>query len=293
VIVPWAPGGGADIMARLVSGKLSEALGQQFIVENKPGATGTVGTDFVAKSAPDGYTLVSGTNSTYVIAPALGAKMNYDWDKDLTPIVRIGAVPHVLALHPSVSAKTVKEFVDIAKAKAGQLAYGSSGTGSTPQLAGETFKLMSGINLLHVPYKGSGQSLIDTVGGVVQVSFDTLPALLGHIRSGKLKPIAVLGPKRVGALPDVPTITEAGFPGAEGLTWFGLYGPAGLPQPIVQKLHAEVSKVVKLADVKARFETLGAEEGTHESPAEFAASAKSEVAKYVKVAKAAGIKADQ
>ena len=292
VIVPWAPGGGADIMARLISAKLSESLGQQFLVDNKPGATGTVGTDIVAKAAPDGYTLVSGTNSTYVIAVALGARLPYDPDKDLTPIVRIGAVPHILSVHPSISAKTVGEVIAAAKAKPGQLAYGSSGNGSTPQLAGETFKLMTGVNLLHVPYKGSGQSLQDTIGGVVQVSFDTLPAQLGHIRSNRLRPIAVLGPKRVGALPELPTIAEAGFPGAEGLTWFGLYGPGGLPQPIVQKLHAEVARVVKLPDVKARFETLGAEDGTNESQVDFAASAKAEVAKYAKVAKAAGIKSE-
>lgn len=292
VIVPWVPGGGADIMARLVTAKLTDALGQQFVVENKGGATGTIGTDMVAKAAPDGYMLVSGTNATHVIAVALGAKMAYNQEKDLTPIVRIGAVPHVLSVHPSLDVKTVQELIALAKAKPGQLAYGSSGNGSTPHLAGETFKAMTGVNLLHVPYKGAGQSLADAVAGVVQVSFDTLPSQLGYIRGGKLRPIAVLGPKRLGTLPDLPTIAEVGFPGAEGLTWFGMFGPAGMSPTVVQKLHGEVAKAVKLPDVKAKFETLGAEDGTAESPQEFAASVKAEIAKYTKVAKDAGLKAE-
>jgi tripartite-type tricarboxylate transporter receptor subunit TctC len=292
VIVPWAPGGGADIIARLVTAKLSETLGQQFLVENKAGATGTIGTDIVAKAAPDGYTLVSGTNATHVIAVAIGAKIPYSQENDLTPIVRIAAVPHVLSVHPSVDVKTVGELIALAKAKPGQLAYGSSGTGSTPHLAGETFKSMTGVSMLHVPYKGSGQSLADTVGGVVQVSFDTLPSQLGYIRAGKLRPLAVLGPNRISALPDLPTIAEAGFAGAEGLTWFAFYGPAGMSPAVVSKLHAEVAKVVKLPDVKARLETLSAEDTTGESPRDFGASAKAELAKYAKVAKAAGIKAE-
>jgi tripartite-type tricarboxylate transporter receptor subunit TctC len=292
VIVPWAPGGGADITARLVTAKLTESLGQQFVVENKAGATGTIGTDIVAKAAPDGYTLVLGTNSTFVIAVALGAKLPYDPDKDLTPIVRVNAVPHVLSVHPSLPVKTVNELIALIKAKPGGYSYGSSGNGSTPQLAGETFKLMTGLNLLHVPYKGSGQSLQDTIGGVVQVSFDTMPSQLGHLKNGRLRPLALLGTTRVPALPDTPTIAEAGFAGAEGMTWFGLYGPGGMPAALVQKLHGEVGKVMKLADVKARFDSLGAQDGSAESPQDFAASAKAEIAKYAKVAKAAGIKGE-
>lgn len=292
IIVPWASGGGADIMARLVAAKLSESMSQQFIVDNKPGATGTLGTDLVAKATPDGHTLVIGTNSTYVIAVALGGKLPYDPDKDLTPVVRIGSVPHILSVHPTVDARSVQDFVKLAKERPKSLAYGSSGNGSTPQLAGETFKLMAGLEILHVPYKGSGQSLADTVSGVVQVSFDTLPSQLGYIRGAKLRPLAVLGSKRVSALPELPTIAEAGYAGAEGLTWFGLYGPGGLPSPIVEKLHLEVAKLVRLPDVKSRFETLGADEGTTESPSEFAASAKSEIARYSKVARAAGIKGE-
>ncbi|TAK87268.1 MAG: tripartite tricarboxylate transporter substrate binding protein [Betaproteobacteria bacterium] len=292
LVTPWPPGGGTDIVARMIAAKLTDAWGQQVVVENKSGATGTIGTDMVAKSAPDGYTLIIGTNATHVIAVSLYAKLPYDQEKDLTPITRVSAVPHVIAVVPSLEARNVQELIALAKAHPGKISFGSAGNGSTPHLAGELFKTLTGVNLLHVPYKGTGQSLQDTIGGVVQVSFDTMPSVLPHIKSGRLRALAIAGPKRVSALPDVPAVAEAGVPGAEGMTWYGLFGPAGLPKPIVQKIFAEVVRIVKLPDVKSRLDSLGTEETTSASPQEFAAMVHSDIAKYAKVIKSAGLRMD-
>lgn len=289
VIVPWSAGGGADTVARLISAKLSESLGQTFFVENRGGATGTIGTDMVAKSAPDGYTLLLGTNSTYVLAVGLYKKLPYDTDKDLTPVSRVAEVPHILSVNPNVPVKSAEELIALLKANPGKYSFGSSGTASTPQVAGQVFMNRTGTKLLHVPYKGSGQSVADTVSGTLQVSFDTLPAVLPFIQSGRLKALAVLGPKRVSALPDLPTTAELGLAGAEGQTWFGLYGPANLPAPIVKKLHDEVAKIVKQPDVKAKFESFGAVETADVPSAEFAATVRTDIPKYAKVLEAAGI----
>ncbi|MEO8754598.1 MAG: tripartite tricarboxylate transporter substrate binding protein [Casimicrobiaceae bacterium] len=289
LIVPWAPGGGADILARLLAPKLGEAFGQPVYVENKPGATGTVGTDYVSKSAPDGYTLLLGNNSTYVIAVGLYNKLPYDPEKGLTPISRVDEVPHILAVNPTVPAKSMAELIALAKTKPGEIPYGSSGSGSTPHVAGEMFMYVTGTKFLHVPYKGSGPSLADTVAGNVLVSFDTLPSVLQFVQAGRLRALAVMGPKRVSALPDLPTTTELGFPGAEGVTWYGLYGPPGLPPAIVRKLHDEIAKVVKQPDVKARLETFGAIETASIPTEEFSAGVKSEIDRYSKMLQAAGV----
>lgn len=290
MIVPWAAGGGADILARLLSQKMSEAFGQAVFVENKPGATGTVGTDFVSKSAPDGYTLLLGNNSTYVIAVSMYNKLPYDPDKGLTPISRVDEVPHILSVNPNLPAKSMAELIALAKSKPGEIPYGSSGSGSTPHVAGEMFMFVTGTKFLHVPYKGSGPSLADTVAGNVMVSFDTMPSVLPFIQAGRLRPLAVMGPKRVSALPDLPTTTELGFPGAEGVTWYGLYGPPGLPAPIVRKLHDEIARIVKLPDVKARLDTFGAIETASIPTAEFASGVKAEIDRYSKMLEGAGIK---
>lgn len=292
IVTPWPPGGGADVVTRLIAAKLTEAWGQQIVVENKSGATGIIGTDMVVKSAPDGYTLILGTNATHAIAPNLYSKMPYDQERDLTPITRVAAVPQILSVHPSVEAKTVLELIDLAKKNLRKLAFGSAGNGSTPHLAGEVFKTITGVNLLHVPYKGTGPSLMDTIGGVVQISFDTLPAALPHIKNGRLRALAILGPTHVAVLPGVPTIAEAGFPDAEAISWYGLFGPAGLPRPIVNKLHAEIVKIVRLPDVKSRLDVLGAEETSSASPEEFAAMVKADIAKFGKAVKASGLKMD-
>ena len=293
LIVPWSPGGGADISARIIAPKLGEALGAQVIVDNKPGATGVIGTDLVAKAPPDGNTLILGTNSTFVIAVGLFPRLPYDPLKDLTPITRVAAVPHVLTVHPSVPARNVAELVAYLKANPDKVSFGSSGAGSTPHVAGENFKIASSVNILHVPYKGSGQSVADTIAGNVQVSFDTLPSVIGHIRVNRLRPLAILGPKRVAALPDVPTIGEAGYPTAEGVTWVGLYGPGGMQPAQVNRLFNEMTKVMQLPDVAARFKDFGAAETTSASPDEFSKMVVREIEIYSKVIKQAGITPQQ
>jgi len=288
VIVPWTVGGGTDIAARILSVRLGAILNTQIIIENKAGGTGVIGTDFVAKSAPDGHTLVFGTNSTFSIAPSL-IKLPYDPIKDLTPVTRVGAVPHVLTVYPGVAAKTVAELVALAKAKPDELTFGSSGVGSTVQLAAVQFQIVTGTKLFHVPYKGSGQSVADTIAGNVMISTDTLPAVLQQIKGGRLRALAVMGPRRVSSLPDVPTIAEAGAPGAEGVTWYGLYGPAGMPKSLVNEIYGAVAKAMTESGVKGRFVELGADETISASPEEFANMAVAELERYAKIIKAAGI----
>ncbi len=289
IVVPWVVGGGADAVARVLGQKLGEMWAQPVIIDNRGGATGTIGTDLVAKAPGDGYTLLLGNNSTYVYAITLYKKLPYDPDRDLTPISRVAEVPHVLSVHPSVPVKTVKELVEYAKANPGKLSYGSSGTGSTPHVAGELFMNLTGTKFLHVPYKGAGQSVADTVSGQVQVSFDTLPSVLSFIQAGRLRPLAVLGPTRVPTLPDLPTSAEAGYPGAEGSTWYGLYGPANLPPAVLKKVHDDVAKAVKSPDVKARLDTLGAQETAAMPSDELKSNVKAEVAKYAVVLKNMGV----
>lgn len=289
IVVPWVVGGGADAVARVLGQKLSEMWGQPVVVDNRGGATGTIGTDLVAKSPGDGYTLLLGNNSTYVYAVTLYKKLPYDSERDLTPISRVAEVPHVLSVHPSVPVKTVKELVDYAKANPDKLSFGTSGTGSTPHVAGELFMHLTGTKFLHVPYKGAGQSVADTVSGQVQVSFDTLPSVIAFIQAGRLRPLAVLGPKRVPTLPEIPTSAEAGYPGAEGSTWYGLYGPANIPPAVTRKIHEDVARAVKAPDVKTRLDTMGAVETAAMPSDELKSSVKGEVAKYAVVLKNMGV----
>jgi tripartite-type tricarboxylate transporter receptor subunit TctC len=292
MIVPWPPGGGTDITARVIAAKLTDAWGRQVVVDNRGGATGTIGTSLVARSAADGYTLLLGTNATHAIAVNLLTNLPYDQEKDLIPITRVVSVPHLVSVHPALPARNIAELVALAKAQPGKIAFGSAGSGSTPHLGGELFKMVTGVNLLHVPYKGTGDSLLGMLAGQVMVSFDTMPSVIDHIKNGRLRALAVMGPRRVPVLPEVPTIAEAGAPGAEQVTWYGLFGPGGLPSHIVRKLHGEIVKIVQLPDVKVRFETLGADETTSASPEEFAAMLKADVAKYAKVINAAGLKSE-
>jgi tripartite-type tricarboxylate transporter receptor subunit TctC len=292
MVVGFPPGGGTDVMARLIAPKLSEAWGQQVVIDNRTGATGTIGAGIVAKAAPDGYTLLMGHASSNTIAPSLFSKLTYDAEKDFTPVTLAGSVPHIIVVHPSLDVRSVKELIAHAKANPGQLTFPSAGNGSTPHLAGEIFKMMTGVNLVHVPYKGSGQSVQDLLGGQVKLAFDTTPTVMAFVKTGKLRPLAVTSPRRLASLPDVPTVPEAGVAGYEFSSWYGLFAPAGTPAAIVRKIHAEVARAQNTRDVKARMEQLGADETRTPTPEAFAAMVKSELARYAKVIRTAGIRID-
>ena len=269
MIVPYPPGGPTDILGRIVAQNLSERLGQQVVVENKPGASGMIGADLVAKAPPDGYTLLANA-SIHVINPSLYKNATYDALKDFAPVSLIAEVPLVLVVAPGLEVKSVKELIALAKSKSGKLNFASSGNAAAPHLAGEAFKIAAGVDMQHVPYKGSGPALTDLMGGQVQLMFDSLPSSISHVKSGKLRAIAVTTAKRSSALPSVPTIAESGVPGFDISTWYGIWAPAGTPTEIVSKLSGEIAKIVKLADVRERLGGLGAEPAGN-SPDEFAA----------------------
>lgn len=290
VVVPFAAGGGADFVARSLAPRLGEALGQPILVENRPGANGALGSDLVAKAAPDGYTLLLGAAGTLVVAPHLGANMPFDPLKDLAPVSLAAVSPFVVTLHPTVPANSIRELIALAKASPGRINYGTSGTGGAPQLATELFKSMSGANFTHVPYKGLGPALTDLIGGQIQVVFADLGLVKGHIAAGKLKGLAVTGASRSPAMPELPTVAEAGVPGYSGGTWQGLLAPAGTPGDIVGRLSAETRKALATADVGAAFGSQGIEPSGN-TPGAFAAFMSEESAKWGKLIRETGIKA--
>jgi tripartite-type tricarboxylate transporter receptor subunit TctC len=292
LIVAFPPGGSTDIIARLVGQRLSEALGQQVIIDNRGGAGGTVGTELAARAAPDGYTLTMGTTSTHVIAPAAYAKLKYDPIKDFAPITLVASTPYLLVLNPGVKATNLKEFVALAKAQAGKLNYASAGTGSTTHLAMEMLKHAAGIDIVHVPYNGNGPAGTAVLGGQVQALFGSMPAVLPHAQSGKVRPIAVGTAKRSPALPDVPTVGESGFPGFEVSLWLGFFAPKGTNIAIVNRLHSELVRIALSPEMKAQLERNGAEPATNASSIELERLVKVEIDKYAKVIKAANIKLD-
>jgi tripartite-type tricarboxylate transporter receptor subunit TctC len=291
IIVGFAPGGGTDTVARVLGQKLSEWWGQQVIVENRAGATGTIGADLVAKAPPDGYTLLMGHVNSNAIAPNVFKKLPYNALKDFTTIGYVGYVPNVLTVHPSVPAKSVKELVALAKAHPNELTYASSGVGSTQHLAGEKFTLDTGTRMIHVPYKGSGQAIVDLVGGQVSLNFDTMPPVLEHIKSGKLRALAVTTPKRAEGLPDVPTLAETGLKGFDMTNWYGVMGPAGMPRELVTKINADINKALQEPAVRRRLVEVGTEI-TLMSPEQFDAFVKAEIAKYAQLVKAANVSVD-
>jgi len=259
IVVPLSPGGFADTPTRILAPRLSEQLGKQFFVENRPGAGGTIGWDFVAKSTPDGYTLGI-TGSTLLVGSHLYKNVPYDAFKDFTHISMLASGPYVLVVNPKkVAAASVRELIAAAKAKPGVIDYASSGNGSSQHLVGALFNSMAGVQLNHVPYKGSGPAMQDLLAGEVGVSFAGVPNVLGNVRGGRLRALAVTTPKRWVELPDVPTIAEAGVPGYEATLWLSISGPAGMPQPIVQRLYAEITKALKDPDLQARFREAGVE----------------------------------
>jgi len=288
LVVPSSPGGGTDIVARILGQKLSEQLGQQFVVENRAGAGTVIGNDAVAKSAPDGYTLLMGL-STLAINPSMYAKLPYDALRDFAPISQSVSACNILILHPSVPAKTVVELIALARAKPGSLTFGSAGMGTNPHLSGELFKSLARIDMVHVPFKGSGQSIISQVAGEIAANFPSVPTAMPYVKAGRLRGIGVTTLKRVEVLPDVPSIAEAGLPGYEATQWFGLLAPAGTPRPIIDRLHQESSRALRSADMKERMTAEGLEV-VGSTPEEFASYIRSETEKWTQVIKAAGIK---
>jgi tripartite-type tricarboxylate transporter receptor subunit TctC len=289
IIVGFPPGGGTDVVARVIAQKLTEWWGQPVTIENRAGATGTIGADYVAKSAPDGYTLIMGHVNSTGLAPNLFPKLPYDPIKDFAAVAYVGYVPNVLAVHPSIPAKSVKELVALLKANPGKFNYASSGNGSTQHIAGEVFKQLTGTSIVHVPYKGSGDAIQDLLAGVVAMNFDTMPPVMPHIQAGKLRGLAISTPKRLAQLPDVPTFAEEGITGFDVTNWYGVMAPAGTPREIVNKLTADINKAMQVPEVRARLEGVGTQL-REMSAAEFDAFMKAEVAKYAKIIKDTGVK---
>lgn len=291
IIVPFSAGGTTDILARIVGQGLTTELGQSVVVDNKPGAGGNIGGSLAAKAAADGYTLFMGTVGTHAINQSLYKKMPFDPVKDFAPLSRVATVPNLLVAHPSQPFKTVKEMIAYAKANPGKITFGSPGSGASPHVSGELFKSMTGTDLLHIPYKGSAPAMTDLLGGQTSVMFDNMPSAIQHVRSGKLRPIAVTTAKRSPELPDVPTIAEAGVPGYEATSWFGMFAPAGTPKPVLDKLHAALIKVLNQADVKKKIAEQGGDV-VAETPDQFAAFIQAESVKWGKVVKESGATAD-
>ena len=288
MLVPFPPAGATDIVGRIVAQKLQERLGQSVVVENRPGAGGAIGSDLVAKAAPDGYTILMATSSTHSIGPAL-QKLPYDPIKDFTAITHVADVPNVLVVSPKLPVNTVKELVTYAKANPGKLNYASSGIGTIIHLNAELFKMLTGTDLVHVPYKGSALSIPDLASGNVGLLFDSLASVMPHVKSGSVKPIAVNAPKRSALLPNIPTLAEAGLPAFDRYTWFGLFAPAGLPADILRKLQSETVAALKAPDLREKFDGVGAEP-VGSTPEAFVERIRSDGVRWAEVIKAGNVK---
>ncbi|MBY4898412.1 tripartite tricarboxylate transporter substrate binding protein [Cupriavidus sp. AU9028] len=291
MIVPFSAGGTTDILARIVSLQLGKALGQPVVVDNRPGAGGNIGASLAAKAGGDGYTLFMGTIGTHAINQSLYSKLPYDPVKDFAPITRIAMVPNLVVVNPQVPVKTVKELIAYVKANPDKLSYGSSGSGSSMHLSGELFNSMTGLKIQHIPYKGSAPAVNDLLGNQIGLMFDNLPSSHQHVKAGKLRPLAVTSAKRSPALPDVPTVAEAGVPGYEATSWFALYATGGTPKAIVDRLNAEVVKILAMPEVQKQMAGQGAEPHP-EKPEQLAAFMKAEATKWAKVVKDSGATVD-
>jgi len=289
IIAPFAPGGGTDFIARLIAQKLTERLGQQVIVENKPGAGGNLGAEFAVKSAPDGYTLLLVAGS-YTVNPSL-YKLSFDPVNDITPVVQLSQGPFVVAVHPSVPANNLKELIELARRQPDKLSYASAGSGSITHLASELFLDMAKIKIVHIPYKGTGPALNDTIAGSTQLIFGSVSTTLQFIKSGRLRGLAVTTPRRISALPDVPTVAEAGVPGYEVVLWHGLVAPKGVPRPIVDRLNREANEVLKAKDMGDLLATDGVAPAGG-TPGQFRAVIKADIERWSGVVKQANIKVD-
>jgi tripartite-type tricarboxylate transporter receptor subunit TctC len=287
IVVPFAPGGGSDFTARLIAQRLGERMGQTFLVDNRPGAGGNLGAEQVAKSTPDGYTLLL-ISASYTVNPSV-YKLSFDAINDITPIVQISGGPYVVAVHPTVQANTLAEFFALAKKQPDKLAYGSSGNGSVMHVSSEYLMHSAGVRVLHVPYKGTGPALSDTIAGNVQVILGAVPTTLPHVKAGRLRALAVTTKKRIAAAPEIPTVAESGFPEYEVTNWHGLVAPKGVPKEIVERLNREVNEAIHGAEMKKQLATDGLEPAGG-TPADFAAILKNEAARWSKVVQQANIK---
>ena len=291
MIAPYPAGGTSDTIARILGQKLTESWGQQVIVDNRAGVGGSIGAEAAAKAAPDGYTLLVGNNQPVAVNVSVYRKIGYDPLRDFTPITLAVVAPQIVVVHPSVPAKNMREFMAVARASKEKLNYGSSGSGSTSQLAAETFKQMTKIDMVHIPFKGSALITNALIGGHLDVIFSDMAVVLPHVQAGKLRALAVTGAKPTPLVPGVPSVADSGVPGFVIESWWGILGPAGIPQPVVSRLNGELVKALQQKDVRDRFATLGVE-ARHSTPEEFAALIKSEVARFAKLVKDVGIRAE-
>jgi len=291
MIIGFPPGGGTDIIGRIVGQRLSEVLGQQILPDNRGGASGQIAAELTAKASPDGYTVMMAHIAAISILPTLISKLPYDPQRDFAPITLVAIGPNLLVVHPSVPARSVKELVALAKARPGQLHYASPGAGTVQHLAAELFKLQARVDMLHVPYKGSGQSIVDLIAGQVHLNFDSVPPVLPHVRTGRLRALAVTSEKRFSILPDIPTVTEGGVPGFDMSTWWGLVAPAAVSKDIIARLQNETVKLLRQPDVKERIAFAGADT-VGNTAEEFGVFIRSEAAKYARIVKDANIKID-
>src|SRR5262249_32461508 len=287
MVVPFAPGGGLDLTARILAQKLTERAGQSFIVENRTGASGIIGTEFVAKSAPDGYTLLVGSQTTQAVVPAM-YKVTYDTSRDFAPVIEIARSPLLIVVHPSLPIKPVKELIALARARPGQLTFGAA-SGGTPHLAGELFKLMAKVDMLFVPYKGEGPAIADAMGGQISMVFSNLPVALPQAQGGRLRAIAVTSAQRVAVAPEIPTVSESGLPGYEAFTWVGLFAPAATARDVITRLNTDSAAALNVAETKERMAAQGLFV-TANTPAQFGEFVKKEIPRWAKIVKDAGVK---
>ena len=288
IVVPFAPGGGVDLTARILAQRLTDRVGQTFLVENRTGASGIIGTEFVAKAAPDGYTLLVGSQTTYAVVPAMYGKIGYDSARDFVGITEIARSPLLIVIHPSLPVKSVRDLIALAKSRPGQLTFGAA-SGGTPHMAGELFKLTAGIDMLFVPYKGEGPAIADAMGGQISMVFSNLPVSLPLARTGKLRGLAVTSLERVPTAPDIPTVSESGLRGFEASTWFGLFAPAATSRDIVMKLNTESAAALNIPEVKEKMAMQGLFVVAN-SPDQFAGLLKKEIPRWAKVVKDSGVK---
>jgi len=289
LVIPYPPGGPTDFVGRAVAAKLTEHLGQQMVVDNRPGAGTVIASEMIARAAPDGYNLLFGTGGGTFLAPLILPKVPYDPQKDYAPVAMLVMSPQVLVVHPAVGANSVKELIAVAKAKPGQLNFSSVGTGTSPHLGGELFKSLAGIDIVHVPYKGTAAGMTDLIAGRVQLAFSSIPTVLAHVQAGRLKMLGTGGTRRSPALPDTPPVADT-LPGFELVTWYALFAPAGTPAAVVNRLNSETAKVLKDADIQRRFGEQGLET-TVMTPAELKRYTEADVSRWTKLIKAANIKA--